>query len=129
MIYGQNKQIICQIIYNINKSMISRIFIFLIVFTLFQNVYAKHDTTEMEVKMKGEQKNSKRNSEEINEKLDNLTSLVEENQNQIRLLSCWANPVKYIENKIYWISNSSFDHNYTLKGGWTFGNYNRRTVI
>ena len=86
MIYGQNKQIICQIIYNINKSMISRIFIFLIVFTLFQNVYAKHDTTEMEVKMKGEQKNSKRNSEEINEKLDNLTSLVEENQNQIRLL-------------------------------------------
>ena len=142
--------------------MISRIFIFIIVFILFENVYAKHDgnnlkieekhpddkvqqeqttkieitndTTETAVKIKDEPKNGKRiiNLKEISEKLDNLTSLVEENQGQIRSLSCWAKfvkNVKNIENKIYWISNSSSVHNYKLEGGWTFGNYNRRSVI
>ena len=67
-----------------------------------------NDTTETEVKMKDEQKNGKSNLKEINEKLDNLTSLVEENQGQIRLLSCWANPVKNIENKIFWIKKIKF---------------------
>ena len=83
-----------------------------------------NDTMEMAVEIKDESKNGKRN-----EKPDNLTSLVEENQSQIKLLSCWTNPVRHIENKIYWIEHSSSVHNYNLEGGWTFGNYNRRTVI
>ena len=53
--------------------------------------------------------------QEINEKLDHLT-------NQTTLLSCWAK--SSIEDKIFWKESSNFIHNYTLDGGWTFGNYN-----
>ena len=120
MIYGQNKY--RSYFKSFNKNMISRIFIFLIVFIFFENLYAKHDGNNLKIK----EKNS---LEEMNKKIDNLTSILEENQNQIRSLSCWANPVRNIENKIYWISHSSIVHKYTLEGGWTFGNYNRRTVI
>ena len=86
-------------------------FIFLIVFILFENVYGKN------------LKKEKNPLEEMNKKLETLTSTLQENQ-------CWTNiRLRYIENKIYWIEDSSSVHNYTLGGGWTFGNYNRRSVI
>ena len=109
MIYGQNKY--RSNFKSFNRSMISRFFIFLIVFILFENVYGKN------------LKKEKNPLEEMNKKLETLTSTLQENQ-------CWTNiRLRYIENKIYWIEDSSSVHNYTLGGGWTFGNYNRRSVI
>ena len=126
MIYGQNKY------RSFNRSMISRFFIFLIVFILFENVYGKKDkfvskTLKLGLrngrKNFGQLKKEKNPLEEMNKKLETLTSTLQENQ-------CWTNiRLRYIENKIYWIEDSSSVHNYTLGGGWTFGNYNRRSVI
>ena len=135
--------------------MISQICIFIIVFSPFgNNVYAKNaanletekqnpdevqdhqeqttqieiidDATEVKIKDDEQENGNKNETSIISEKLDRLTSLVEENQSQIKLLFCSTNPVKNIENKIYWIQRSSSILNYTLEG-WTFGNY--RTVI
>ena len=92
--------------FHLRLRMISQILISIIVFNFFGNVYTKHN---------GQNKSKEINLQEINEKLDHLT-------NQTTLLSCWAK--SSIEDKIFWKESSNFIHNYTLDGGWTFGNYN-----
>ena len=120
--------------------MISQIFISIIVFNFFGNVYTLNESeTDEELMRKlirfnkknkattvmvmkehdGQNKSKEINLQEINEKLDHLT-------NQTTLLSCWAK--SSIEKKIFWIESSNFIHKYTLDGGWTFGNYNRSNI-
>ena len=78
----------------------------------------------MNVEIKGKKKNGNKNETSISEKLDRLTSMVEEIQNW--RLCTESYPVKNllkVENKtlVIPITNSS------NLDGWTFGNY--RTVI
>ena len=100
-------------------------------FTIFFSIPEMEITRDVEIKE--EQKiGTKNETFSISEKLDRLTSIVEENQNQINYMKWWlfcsqSYPVKNIENKTYTIPRPWLNESSSTLDGWTFGNY--RTVI